>query len=137
MVAAVVAGLGWLYLLRGLSLAGFGPDVAGALPLQQLAGDDAQPLGLLVLAWVPSGALAGAALARWTALSRPARALGVSVVAAVMLLATGALSDALAVSEPVAGKLAPQAHRAGTWAAVGLMALGSLLARGRSRARPR
>lgn len=129
---AVVAGTGWLYLLRGVGPVAFGPDVAGALPLQQLAGDAAQPLAVLVLAWVPAGALAGAALARWTRLSRPARALAVSVVAAVMLFAAGAFSDAVAVSEPVVDELGPQAHRAGTWVAVALMALGSLLVRGRS-----
>jgi hypothetical protein len=41
---AVIAGVGWLYLLRDAGLLGVGPRVRDALPLQQLAGDDGQPL---------------------------------------------------------------------------------------------
>src|SRR4051794_5622523 len=51
-VGAVVAGTGWLYLLRHTSVLAVGPSFRGALPLQQLAGGSAQPLGRMAAAWI-------------------------------------------------------------------------------------
>jgi hypothetical protein len=144
-VLAVFAGTGWLYVLRDSSALAIGPRIVGALPLQQLAGNDGQPLAALVVAWLPAGALAGAALARWTRVSRAGIALGVAAVAMVLLFAAGAASDAAAISEPVFTHLGAQLGRTGTWTAIGLMALGSLLgastrgarARGAGGRRPR
>jgi hypothetical protein len=126
--AAVVAGVGWLYTVRAAGLFGVGPPMRGALPLQQLAGGDGQPLGRLLAAWLPAGALAGAALARTTALSRAPRALAIGAVTELLLVAAGAASDATTASQSALGHLGPQLGRAGTWAAVGLMIIGSLLA---------
>ena len=62
MVGGMLAGTGWLYLLRGLHWLGFGPRVGDALPLLQLAGFDGQPLARIVVAWLLAGALTGGIL---------------------------------------------------------------------------
>jgi hypothetical protein len=61
-VAGVLAGFGWLYVLRGLGWLGLGPRVADALPLLQLASFDGQPLLRVLVAWLLAGALTGVAL---------------------------------------------------------------------------
>src|SRR5205085_604507 len=66
-VVATAAGVGWLYLLFQWGALDAGPHVSGALPLQQLAGNEAQPLLRVAVAWLPAGVAAGAAL---TALTR-------------------------------------------------------------------
>jgi hypothetical protein len=117
--ACVAAGIGWLYLLRGAGALAAGPSVRGALPLQQLAGDDGQPLLRLLAAWLPAGALAGAVVGGrrgWVV---------VGAVAWLALAVTGAVSDATAISGSVWEHVVPQAWRPGTWAAAGIMALGA------------
>lgn len=127
----VIGAIGWLYLLRGVGGLGLGPVVPGALPLQQLAGEDAQPLLRLAVVWIPAGAVAALALAAGTRLTRVQRVAGVTGVAWLVLVASGAASDAAAVSATVASHLPAQLTRGGTWVAVGLMAAGSLLVRRR------
>jgi hypothetical protein len=61
-VAGLLAGFGWLYVLRGLGWLGLGPRIADSLPLLQLAGFDGQPALRVIVAWVLAGALAGVAL---------------------------------------------------------------------------
>jgi len=129
-VLTVVGAVGWLYLLRGIGILGLGPDVPGALPLQQLAGDDAQPLLRMLLAWIPAGVVAALALSA-TSLSPVRRAFAAALVAWVLLVVSGAVSDAVAISTGVAGRLPGQLSRAGTWVAVGLMLGGALLVRRR------
>src|SRR5581483_5207854 len=51
-VVALLVGIGWLYVLRGLGWFGFGPRVHDSLPLLQLAGFDAQPLARLAVGWL-------------------------------------------------------------------------------------
>jgi hypothetical protein len=126
-VLAIFAGTGWLYLLRGLGGLAVGPHIAGALPLQQLAGDADQPLLRVVLAWLPAGIVAGVALAKLTRLGVLARTGLVFVVSAALLVLAGATSDAVSISDPFATHLGPQAGRTGTWVAVALMVIGSLL----------
>ena len=63
-LVGLLAGFGWLYVLRGLDWLGVGPRIADALPLLQLAGFDGQPLLRVVVAWVLAGALAGVLSAR-------------------------------------------------------------------------
>jgi hypothetical protein len=127
----VVGAIGWLYLLRDIGALRLGPDVAGALPLQQLAGGDAQPLLRLALAWIPAGALAARALAAGSALTRQARVAAVGLVAWVLLVLIGAVSDAAAISASVPSHLPAQLARAGTWVAAGLMLVGALVVRSR------
>lgn len=105
------AGLGWLYLLFKAGIGGWGPRLGGALPLQQLAGTDGQALPRLALAWLPAGAVAGFALARLTSWRRPGGVAG--AVTAVVLVLTGAASDAVANSQPVAAHLGAQVGRPG------------------------
>jgi hypothetical protein len=63
-VLGLLAGFGWLYLLRGLGWLAAGPRVADALPLLQLASFDGQPLLRVLVAWLLAGTLAGVALGR-------------------------------------------------------------------------
>ncbi len=120
-VVLVLTGIGWLDLLRRAGVLDFGPLVPGALPLEQLAQEDRQPLLRLLLAWLPVGALAAWVLGppgRW-------RPLALAVVAFVLLVVIGAVSDAASISGPLSEHVVPQLWRAGTLVAVGLIVLGS------------
>jgi hypothetical protein len=129
---AVVAGVGWLYLLRDAGLLSLGPRVHDALPLQQLAGDDGQPLLRMAGAWLPTGAAAAAALARLR-VGHPAAV--VTATGLLMLVLTGAASDAVVSSERLLSDLLPQSTRAGVWVALVLLTVGAALA-GRRRPLP-
>ena len=118
--ASVFAGVGLAYLLRGAGGLALGPRVAGALPLQQLAGGESQPLLRLAVAWLCAGAVAGLALASLTRSRLATRTTGAAVLAWVLLLAAGAVADAVAISDPIGPHIAPQLSRAGTWIATGL-----------------
>src|SRR5262245_54470291 len=80
-LAAVFAGVGVLYLIRGVSPLALGPEISGALPLQQLAGGESQPLLRLAVAWVPAGFVAALALASLTRLGPRARVAAITVLA--------------------------------------------------------
>ncbi len=123
LVGAVVGGIGYSYLLRHVSVLRVGPSVGGALPLQQLAGDAAQPLGRMLAAWLPAGAVAGRVLVD---LARPVRGAVAGTVAALLLVAAGAASDAVAISDPFGGHLLPQLTRPGNLVAVAAFAGGSV-----------
>jgi hypothetical protein len=123
---AVVAGVGWLYQLRATGLLGAGPRLAGALPLQQLAGDDAQPLLRMAAAWLPAGALAGLALGRLGHVRRPL--LVTAVLGVVLLVVTGAASDAIASSLTFSSRLVAQLGHPAVWVATALLAIGAGLA---------
>ena len=62
LVVALLAGLGWLYVLRGWGWLAIGPRVRDSLPLLQLAGFDVQPLGRVTVVWLAAGMVGGAAL---------------------------------------------------------------------------
>jgi hypothetical protein len=123
---AVVAGVGWVYQLRAAGLLGAGPRLAGALPLQQLAGDDAQPLLRMVGAWLPAGALAGLALARLGQVRRPV--VVTAAVAAAVLVVTGAASDAIASSLSPGSTVVAQLGHPAVWAATAMSAVGAGIA---------
>jgi hypothetical protein len=92
-VAGLLAGTGWLYVLRGLRWLGLGPRIPDALPLLQLAAADGQPLLRVIVAWVLAGALTGVALAEMAPPRRTALAL---VLALPLLLVASQASYALA-----------------------------------------
>ena len=92
LLAGLLAGLGWLYVLRGLGWFAIGPGVRDSLPLLQLAGFDLQPLGRVVVAWLAAGVVAGVALVR---VPRPRRALLAGVLGIVLLLFASQVSYAL------------------------------------------
>lgn len=86
--ASLLAGYGWLYLLRGLGWFSGGPAVGDALPLLQLAGFDRQPLVRVVVAWLLAGLIAGVALVRLGPLRRVALVAPLSLL--LLLLASQA-----------------------------------------------
>jgi hypothetical protein len=131
---AVCAGMGWLYLLREAGALDAGPRLSGALPLEQLARGDDQPLLRVVFAWVPAGVAAGVALAWATGWDRGRRALAIGLLGFVVLFATGAVSDAVAVNETVVSKLGGQFSHGGLWIEVACLVIGSLLIGRRSSA---
>lgn len=124
-VAALAAGIGWLYALRGAGALAAGPLLHDALPLQRLAGQGDQPLLRLIAAWVPAGIAAGAMLSALTRLPRAARVAVAAACAFVVLFAAGALSDTVSASDPLAPHVAPQLGRAALWVATALVALGA------------
>ena len=126
-IAAVAAGIGWLYALRHVHELRMGPKLTDALPLQRLAGGASQPLGRMVVAWLPAGIAAGIGIGLMSHLRRPGRALAVFISALVLVVVAAAASDALTHNEPVRRHLHEQPHRAAAWLAAGLMALGAVL----------
>jgi hypothetical protein len=133
-LAAVLGGLGWLFLLRGAGILSAGPGLAEALPLQRLAGGAAQPLGRLVVAWLPAGLAAGVLLARAGFARRVTRALLMLVVGAALLMLLGGFSDAITESDPLGSHLGAQPGRAAIWVAAAPLAAGAAIPRGRRRA---
>ena len=127
-LVALAAGVGVLYLIRTLSPLGIGPEIRGALPLQQLAGGEAQPLLRMIIAWVPAGLVAGLALGSLTNVGPRVRTATLAALAAALLLIAGAAADSIAVTDPLRPHLLPQLARPGTWMAIVLFTLGSLLA---------
>ena len=127
-VIAVVAGTGWLYLLREFHGLAAGPRFDGALPLQRLARGDAQPLLRMIVAWLPAGLALGASLAVLTRLPRWGRVLCAAFGSAVLLLLASAVSDAIAENDSVGSHVSNAFSRDGVWLAVGLVALGVLIA---------
>jgi hypothetical protein len=128
LVVVVAAAIGWMYLLRGAGLLPWGPAVPAALPLQQLAGSDAQPLLRVAAAWIPAGAVAALVLRR-AGVGKVSRLVLTGVLVTALLIVAGAVSDAAAVSGSVTSHVTGQFSREGTWAATGLMMLGALLVR--------
>ncbi|HEU4978965.1 MAG TPA: hypothetical protein VFT42_08745 [Solirubrobacteraceae bacterium] len=123
---ATIAGIGWLYLLRHAAVLGYGPRLREALPLQRLAGGDAQPLLRLACTWIPAGLVAGLALRASTRLTWAARVLVTGAGAWVVLFVAGAGSDSVTASEKLAPHLAPQFGRGALWVAAALVAAGAL-----------
>jgi hypothetical protein len=124
---SVCAGMGWLYLLRQAGVLDAGPKLAGALPLEQLARGDDQSLARVAVAFLPAGVAAGLGLAWATGWGLLARSLTVGGLGLVLLVVTGAVSDAVAVNETVFSKLAGQFSHAGLWVELGFLVIGSLL----------
>ena len=126
-LAAVVGGIGWLYLLRRAAVLDVGPRLPDALPLQRLAGGAAQPLLRLMIAWLPAGLAAGVALRAAGMRNRATRAAVLFVATAVLLVALGAAADAVTASESISRHLGSQPHRVSTWLAAVLVAAGAAL----------
>jgi hypothetical protein len=132
-VGGTAAGIGWLYLLRHAGTLDAGPGVREALPLQRLAGGAEQPLARLVVAWLPAGLAMGLLL---RAAGYPRRAVRAALsfgTTLVLLLALGAAADAVTASESLQSHLAAQPHRAATWIAAALVAVGAALPAGGGR----
>jgi len=96
-LAGLLAGFGWLYVLRGLGWFGLGPRVGDALPLLQLASFDGQPTLRVLVAWVLVGALVGVAL---TGLRPAWRVVLTGVLGLAILLVASQAAFALARNLP-------------------------------------
>lgn len=126
-LAVTLAATGWLYLLRGAGALDLGPHLREALPLQRLAGQDAQPLARMVVAWLPAGLVAGAGL-RVLGIRRPWARIGLTLVpCAALLMLLGAAADAVTETEAIAPHLSAQPGRVAIWVAAALAALGAAL----------
>ena len=80
-LAGLLVGTGWLYVLRGLHWLGIGPRVSDSLPLLQLAAFDGQPVLRVLVAWLLAGALTGVALSATPPWRRVAPALALALIA--------------------------------------------------------
>lgn len=126
-VLTVPAAVGILYALRSVTALAIGPDVPGALPLQQLARGEAQPFARVVLAWVPAGLVAGLALRRLGRVRSVPGMVGLGLAALALLIVAGAAADAVAVSEPLGPHVGPQLRRSGTWVALTCLLVGAAI----------
>jgi hypothetical protein len=135
-IAGLVAGLGWLYVLRGLHWFSGGPRVSDALPLLQLAGFDRQPVLRVIVAWALAGLVVGYALRGMHPL---ARALLAAVLGCALLWLASEASFALARNYPFSEIVSHRAPRAGPWLEAFVFAAASALpgAFSRRQARPR
>jgi len=124
-VLSIPAGIGFLYFLRHSGVLAVGPDVHGALPLQQLAGGETQPLGRVLPAWLSAGLVAGLALGRLVRARLLVALVILGLGSTLLLLAAGAGADTVAISDNLGPHLLPQLSRPGTWVAVGLLLLGA------------
>ena len=127
LLGIVGGGIGWLYVLHDAGALGAGPRVPEALPLQRLAGGAAQPLLRLTAAWLPAGVVAGLVLRRLGYRRRWPRAVLLFAGAALLLLALGAMADAVTASEPLRAHLAAQPRRLTTWIAAATAAVGAAI----------
>jgi hypothetical protein len=127
-VVAPVAGVGLLYLLRSAQIGGGGRSIAGSLPLEQLAGADAQPLARVALAWLAVGLATGALLAAFTRTTRFVTLFVVAVLAEAVLIVTAAMSNAVAYNQPLLSRLGSPLHDVGTWLAVAFLVIGAAVA---------
>ena len=124
---APVAGVGLLYLLRDAGIAGIGPSPSGALPLEQLASADAQPLVRMALAWIPVGVAAGGLLVAFTRSSRILTTLTMAIVSGLTLVVSAAASDAVANNEPFSNDTGAPLHAGGTWVSLALLVIGAAI----------
>jgi hypothetical protein len=124
-VIAPVAGIGLLYLLRQAGIAGLGPRPAGALPLEQLAGADAQPLARMALAWLPVGLAVGAVVAVFTRSSRALAIGSVTLIAGALLVTSGGVSESVENNESLTQHLTAPLGLSGTWVSLVLFVIGA------------
>ena len=126
---ALCGGVGWLYLVRDSTLLDAGPQLRGALPLEELAHQGAQPLARMAAAWLPAGFVAGLALALAANRRRPwLTVLGPTLLGFVLLFASTAGSEAVSRNQALTAHLVPALRRPGLWVALAFIAIGALLA---------
>lgn len=131
-VAALLAGTGWLYVLRGLGWFDFGPGVHDALPLLQLAGYDVQPLGRVIVAWLAVGAVVGIVLVH---VPRARRVVLVGIASLALLLLLSQASFALTRNVRLQSVLLSRLPGSGPWLEALLLAAGCAIAGRKSGAR--
>jgi hypothetical protein len=126
---ALCGGVGWLYLIRSSGALDAGPQLRGALPLEELAHQGAQPLARMAVAWLPAGFVAGLALSLGARRVRPwLTVLGPTLLGFVLLFSTTAGSEAVSRNQRLTAHLVPTLKRSGLWVALAFIAIGALLA---------
>jgi hypothetical protein len=126
LVLSLLAGVGWLYLLRSLGWFTLGPRLGDSLPLLRLAGFDGQPLVRVAVAWLLAGIVFGLALIRvdpWR------RAVLGGVLGLLLLLFASQAAFALAGNLRLSAVLWDRVPGFGPWCEALLFAAGSALPR--------
>jgi hypothetical protein len=129
---ALAGAIGWLYALYRAGLLGLGPRVPDALALEALAGHAGQPLLRFAVAWLSAGVAVGL-IARVTPIDARVAVPAFALWSATLLVAVGAVSDALTANQRVAGHIVPQLGAAANLAAWTALVAGALAAQARSR----
>ncbi len=124
LLATLLAGVGWLYALRGLGWLSGGPKISDSLPLLQLSGRDAQPLERVVVAWLAAGLVAGVVLRR---LPRSGRAAAAGVIGLVVLLLASQASFSATRNVSFGHALFSRTPGLGPWLEAGMFTVGCLL----------
>lgn len=124
LLVALLAGFGWLYVLRGLGWFGVGPSIGDSLPLLQLSGRDSQPLERVLVAWLGAGLTAGVALRR---LPRPWRAAVAGIVGLVLLLLASQASFSVTRNVSFGHALFSRSPGLGPWVEAAVFTIGCLL----------
>lgn len=125
-VLGLLAGYGWLYVLRGAGWLRSGPRVGDSLPLLQLAGFDGQPLARVAVAWLLAGVLTGIAL---ICVAPSRRAVLAGALGLVLLLLASQASYALARNLPFGDVMLHRSPGPGPWVQAFLFGLGCALPR--------
>ncbi len=120
----LLAGIGLLYVLRGIGWFALGPHISDSLPLLQLAGFDGQPIARVAAAWLPIGVVFGLALPRVRPLVLAA---GSAVAGALLLIAASNASYALADNLRLTAVLWHRLPPPGPWLEALLFAAGAAL----------
>jgi hypothetical protein len=126
LVLSLLAGAGWLYLLRSLGWFTVGPRLGDSLPLLRLAGFDGQPLVRDAVAWLLAGMVFGLALIRIDPWRRAALA---GALGLALLLFASQAAFALAENLRVSAVLLDRAPGLGPWFEALVFAAGSALPR--------
>lgn len=123
-IAVVLGGIGWLWLLRQQGWFATGPTVPDALPLLQLANADGQALLRVVVAWLVAGLAAGICLRR---IPRLWRLLFCGILAAALLWLASEESFALARNDTLGHVLQSRSVGSGPWLEAALLAVASMV----------
>jgi hypothetical protein len=134
LIITVAVGAGWLELLRRSGAFAAGPRITGALPLDRLAGHDAQPLLRVLAAWVPAGLAAGTTLLVLTGWSRAVRGAATGIGSLAVVFVTGGVADAVTASDPLGSHFSEQWHHQAIWLVPLILAACAVIL-GRSRPR--
>ena len=123
-LGSLLAGIGLLYVLRGVRWFALGPPVHDSLPLLQLAGFDGQPFARVAAAWLAAGFALGLLLITVRPLSRT---VAVALVGLLMLVFASDAAFALTHNLTLDAVVRERIPGLGAWLEGLLFAAGSAL----------